>query len=621
MDLVEISPNIQGHLKRLRRSASVLADFRAARGRSPGDFARILDEIERQDRTANRRFTVAFVGMYNCGKSTILNSLLGLQGEARLSDNDSPDTARSIRIGYRADPGDPECVLHFGDGTHQECAWAEARAFTSEVYLEEHPEARARAEQLLEVEYYLADPLLLSLDFLDLPGTGTGNWRTHTALTHQRLKEAELIFWVIGTCAPEPTGSDLEDLRILKEVKANVVPLINVWSVEEEGITGDVEAEEMVTAIRTHLAPFFAADAPCFKYYAREIDLARQRDRKLREEWGMEPLVLFLGSLLGTDTVRRQRIRRIGGVVGAQLRRLEDLVGAETQLLQQIERELATANGELLLQEEDRLDIGRSLRPRVRELAEDCARQVVSLCTDAANAFIDDELRLTNWKLLAETLKREPVEVIQERMRARFERDYLRLAESPHWIDRLHHEFLDDVEHVVHGVWARFLRDLESSPRPTGFEAGLGTRFLDRALEQIGGSMLQRGFLLALTGVFTYLLLIPGGFLIDVASVLSLVVLQTFQDPLEKPRNTAKLRARVALEANRIEIRNVFVEEGMALHQSLDATFREELQRRGLRISTEQEALRQALGALEAIRSELASFQEDMVRFEAGTFA
>ncbi|HBL30950.1 MAG TPA: hypothetical protein DD490_29300 [Acidobacteria bacterium] len=617
MDLLEISPNIQGHVKRLRQGAATLAAFHETRGRPSGDFGRILDEVERQAKTALKRFTVAFVGMYNCGKSTILNSLLGLQGMARLSDQDSPDTAKSIRLGYRADAEAPECMLHFRDGSTETMAWAEARTLTSEVYMEEHPAARRKAEEVVEVEYFLANPLLLSLDFLDLPGTGTSNWRTDTALTHQRLKEADLVFWVIGTSTAEPARTDLEDLRILQDVKAHVVPLINVWSDEAAGISGEVSVEEMAAAIHRYLAQYFADGARCFAYFAREIDLARQRGEELRPEWGLEPLLAHLNGLLGEENVRRERIRRIAGAIGSHLKRLGDHLRSEVKVLDEVQGELEETGDALLHHEGERQEIGRVLRPRIKELADDASRQVVAVCLNAADAFIEDELRLSNWTLLGEAIKRNP-EQAGQRMHARFKNDFLHLDRKPSWLDGVNRSFLDDVRDVVHGAWARFLRDLQKSSGPEGLEAAIGGDFLDSALDRVTGAMLQRGFLLVLAGVFTALLFIPGGFVIEVVSLLGVALVQLFQDPLEKARKNAKLRARVALEHNRLEIRNIFVEHGMEIHKDLDEQFTIKQRQQGHKLSAEREALRMAGRDLADLGTELESFAQDMDLFEAG---
>jgi predicted GTPase len=617
MDLLEISPNIQGHVKRLRQGAAALAAFHKTRGRPADDLGRILDEVERQAKTAHKRFTVAFVGMYNCGKSTILNSLLGLQGAARLSDQDSPDTAKSIRLGYRADAEAPECVLRFRDGSTETMAWAEARAFTSEVYLEDHPSARRKAEELVEVEYFLANPLLLSLDFLDLPGTGTSNWRTDTALTHQRLKEAELVFWVIATSTAEPARTDLEDLRILQDVKAHVVPLINVLSDEASGISGEVSAAEMESAVRLYLAQYFAAGATFYPYFAREIDLARQRGEEPRKEWGLEPLVTYLSSLLGEENVRRERVRRIAGAVGSHLKRLGDHLRNEAKALDEAQSEIDEVDDALQRHESERQEIGLMLRPRIKELSEDASRHVIAVCLNAADSFIEEELRLSNWKLLGEAVKRNP-EQAEQRMQARFRDDFLHLGKKPSWLDRVYRSFLDDVRDVVHGVWARFLRDLQKSSGPEGFDDSIGGDFLDSALDRITGALLQSGFLLLLAGVFTVLLVIPGGFVIEAVSLLGIVLVQIIQDPLEKARKNAKLRARVTLEANRLEILNVFVEEGMSIHKKLDEEFAAEQRRQGRKLSEEREALRLVRRELEGLGAELESFARDMDLFEAG---
>jgi hypothetical protein len=393
--------------------------------------------------------------------------------------------------------------------------------------------------------------------------------------------------------------------------------LINVWSDEAAGVSGEVSAAEMEEAIRRYLAPYFAADAHCFAYFAREIDLARQHGEEPREDWGLAPLLTYLNGLLGAENVRSERIRRIAGAIGSQLKRLGDHLRSEAKILDEVQGELEDTGDSLLSQENDRQEIGQVLRPRVKELAEDASRQVVAVCLNAADAFIEDELRLSNWKLLGETVKRNP-EQARQRMQARFKNDFLHLDKKPSWLDGVHHSFLDDVRDVVHGAWARFLRDLQNLPGPTGLDTAIGGDFLDSALDRVTGALLQRGFLVVLAGVFTALLFIPGGFVIEMISLLGVVILQTFTDPLEKARKNAKLRARVALEANRLEIRNIFVEEGMTIHKKLDEELAAEQRRQGQKLSEERESLRLARRDLAGLSTELESFAQDMDRFEAG---
>jgi ribosome biogenesis GTPase A len=47
-------------------------------------YHRYIRDIERQLDTFKEEYTIAFVGMFNSGKSTVINSLLGLTGDARV---------------------------------------------------------------------------------------------------------------------------------------------------------------------------------------------------------------------------------------------------------------------------------------------------------------------------------------------------------------------------------------------------------------------------------------------------------------------------------------------------------------------------------------------------------
>ena len=162
-------------------------------------------ELEGQMRTADRPFTVATVGEFKVGKSTFINALLGLRGQDALSAEDDPDTACSILLRGR-DDGDPEARLHFMDDNPADATWANAVRLTSQVWLDAHPDDAAVARRIVEVEYFVSHPLLANLRINDLPGTGSRYWREHTALTHQKMKEADAVLWVVGESEPSADG-------------------------------------------------------------------------------------------------------------------------------------------------------------------------------------------------------------------------------------------------------------------------------------------------------------------------------------------------------------------------------------------------------------------------------
>ena len=96
------------------------------------DTQPILKNIDAQIESAKSKFTIAFVGTFKTGKSTIINSLLELSGDERLSSEYDPDTAKCVRLIYK-EKGAPEAEVEFYDSYETEqLSWAEAKKYTSQ---------------------------------------------------------------------------------------------------------------------------------------------------------------------------------------------------------------------------------------------------------------------------------------------------------------------------------------------------------------------------------------------------------------------------------------------------------------------------------------------------------
>ncbi|WHY65017.1 dynamin family protein [Neobacillus sp. SuZ13] len=103
-------------LAELTEKLDVIKEYSAGMDMGTASYQRYIRDIERQLDTSKEEYTIAFVGMFNSGKSTVINSLLGPMGDARLSGEDRPDTAKRIRIRYRNSDQQAEAVLEFEDG-------------------------------------------------------------------------------------------------------------------------------------------------------------------------------------------------------------------------------------------------------------------------------------------------------------------------------------------------------------------------------------------------------------------------------------------------------------------------------------------------------------------------
>ena len=579
---------------------------------SQTNYSSLIKTIERQIETSNNKFTIAFVGMYNCGKSTILNSILELTGDNRLSDKDSPDTAKSTRIKFRDSENDCEALLLFDDGTYEETTWAEAKNFTSQVYLDQNPLQKEKSTKVIEIEYCLNNPILRFCDFLDLPGTGTKNWSTHTKLTHERLKEAELVFWVISTCS-EPSGDDLKDLRILKEVKANVVPLINVWQEEEEEIKGAIEPDELKNILNKDFSLYFSKNAQIIKYFAKEIDKAKLSNKLINEEWGHKNFVDFLNDKYLNDATKQhnEKLRKITSVIIDALDKISDKLEIEKELISDKRKDLENLNETIEEQFDERIEIQLELRSKLRQLAEERADTIVEQCVKLSSAFIEDEMRLTNFKTIIDKIKGN--KDISRELTEKFKKNYLKLYEQPNWLEFIIKDFLGDANTLVDNRWKRFLRNYKRYSISKYEELEISDDFIDIISSQIMSGLIEK--------ILTCLILfamIPGGAIIDAGALIIFALINIFTDPLEKYRKNAKLRAKVMISNQRYELKSKIADYGLDINKVFDEEFEKILISKREKESNQKETLKKIMKIISEFEDSIIIAQDDMNSMNKG---
>lgn len=620
MKLLEISPYLEGLCSRIQTCLDELNGLSAYSNLSKANYSRHVQHIIRQQKTADKNFTIAFIGMFNCGKSTIINSLLGLKGSKRLSDKDSPDTAKSIRLSYKAAGSKAEAVLYFSDGGSEECTWEEAKNYTSQVFLDEHSVFQSKAGRIIEVQYFVENPLLQFCDFVDLPGVGTKNWETHTAVALERAREAEVVFWVTTTCQAEPSKIEMKVLQKLKDVNAYVVPFINVWFDKEEGIEGEVSPEELEEALRFSVPEVFQHEMPVIKYYARQIDKYRQAGDELQKEWGLEDLNGFLrqcveGRVAGT----RDKVRRISGSVLSSLNNMLDYMEMDKQEIEIKEQQSLEIDERIIEEDNERFLMGSEIRGLLKEIAAEKAREIVDKCISCANTFIEDEMKLTNFELIKDGIKKKNIE---KDLTDKFKSKYLKLNVSPNWVTELVNDYIDDAKSITRARWMRHIKDYNNSTGQSGREIeNIPYDFTDRMMESVAQAMGAKCAGLILAGApLAAIFFIPGGQIVDIVLLSgALLAMVAFNyDPLEKPRQNTKLRAREMISNQKYEIKNQLVQQGYELHGEFDKKFRELLGEKGQKQKAEQINIREVKRVLNAMEKILTDARDDMKSFERG---
>ncbi|TXD37263.1 tetratricopeptide repeat protein [Lujinxingia vulgaris] len=225
----------------------------------------------------NAPLSVAIVGEFNAGKSTLVNALLG---EAVVPMGVLPTTAHACIMGYGPRAG---ARVVYEDGRQLDVDFAGARQ-----HMREEPEAIAR------LDYSYPHPQLRSINFWDTPGFNALDPR-HEALAEQALERAEAIIWLLDA---NQALSDTEFDRLDAIPRADERLLIVLNKVDR---LGDAEErQEAIDAIIAHIEEHVGpTSANIFAISALEALNARRQDSPTPEAF--EALL---------DTIDRRLIQR-----------------------------------------------------------------------------------------------------------------------------------------------------------------------------------------------------------------------------------------------------------------------------------------------------------------------
>lgn len=129
--------------------------------------------------TLDSPLSVAILGEFNAGKSTLVNAILG---EEVVPMGVLPTTAHPCIMGYGPRKG---ARIVYEDGRLKDVDFATARKLM-----------RAEAESIARLDYTYPHPELRSLNYWDTPGFNALDPR-HEELADQTLAEAEAIIWIL----------------------------------------------------------------------------------------------------------------------------------------------------------------------------------------------------------------------------------------------------------------------------------------------------------------------------------------------------------------------------------------------------------------------------------------
>lgn len=540
--------------KRVQSSADELNAALSDVGMHRVDLSNSITRIEKQVISADSKFTIAFVGTFSTGKSTIINSLLDLKGEARLSNDYDPDTARCVRIIQKAGRN-YEAEIDFGEAYPTErISWSEAKKYTSHVVLESAPASmQERAKYISEVRYYVDSPLLDLCNILDLPGTASGSSEgaLDEEVTNAKIMESDCFFWVVTT-ENEP---DPDTLRNLEKISNKLLPIINVWQSEKEEIHGEYTPQEIIQILKDSYSAYLQNSEDPVVYYAKEIDDAQQAGTEVKPEWGKDAFVQKVQEIL-CNIQSGDRAKRI---LKNMTDSFNECKGAITDVksdkrFAELKSEANKDSSEILRQFQRLERCNNIVIGDLNDAAKKTADDIIDIISDASQSFIQAKMSGFDLKnMLRMFTKKQKSELAQE-LTEEFKNSYLRFNTG--WLDKCVSVFSRDVISILKSKYIDFsttLNDGNEIEIGSDFSAGDMTSFVDSIAEQLQKDAQSKMVSLISSALtVTLLFMIPGFALLDeVASIFS--VGKSFGDL----SNDSRLRSKInmVVSHSKVQIR------------------------------------------------------------------
>ena len=542
----------------------------------------LASQLEGQVRTAGRRFTIAVVGEFKVGKSTFLNSLLRLSGDASLSSGDNPDTACSILLRYR-DEGCPEARLNFNDGSSQDVPWSRARELTSQIHLDVTPTDKPLAGRLLEVEYFLDNPVLAQVNLNDLPGTGSRFWKEHTEQTHKRMIEADSVIWIVGE--NEPSASAKQDLAKLADCAQQVIPIINVLEdleakppiPRDQKVVDEME-QYLLREYRSFFAEGFGRPLQVSSKVAG-IELCKTSpDKTVLAETGWEAVERILETAFRKTLNSGDRIRlnRVSNATVDIMDRAEMSFTAALKRVEEVLPKMYARDQSTSLQLDDLESVRDNVRARVRTLSRSRSSEICTQVAAQARNFIEDTLQITNLPGITASISKGGRTKFDEELKSRFMNNYLGLAMEPNWLTELQKSYANDVQSTVMPLWRQLLARLPE-PASTG---KVEVTVID--VSQLGSKLQQGvlkviGILMGIATIATILAIVPGGQIIDAIGILGFTFVSVLTDPLEDLRRRAADSAIRQVNLQQYAIQNNLFDAAMNGSEAVESAVRAHL--------------------------------------------
>lgn len=493
------------------------------------NFSGAITRIEEQAKLAENKFTIAFIGTFSTGKSTIINTLLNLvdfndddENTKMIHTDFDPDTAKCVRIINKGDR-DYEAELDFDGKLPNEklTKWSEAIKYTSHVYLNNALESeKAKAKAINEIRYYVDSPLLEVCNILDLPGTASNV--EDKKLADKKMMESDCIFWVLST-DQEPDASALENLVQITKVSGKLLPIINVWQDSTQCLFGQFTPESIIDFLDKNCSGFLEkknSERPVV-YYAKEIANAQKKGREINPEWGRDSFIEKIQEILDNIQVgdKASRIHDNMALSFKECRSIIDDINADGKL-GDIKSEIDGNKSSLEKQRQMLESTNRLVDMDLDEAAKKQTNEIIDIISASAENFIVQNMQFRLSQLIYMFTKKQKEKMASD-LAKDFEENYLRVNSG--WLEDNCRDFCNTASTILRGKYIDFAVDLDNAISENDLHISIDdmTLFVDSIADNIQKN-LQEKLIAEIAKAVTaaILIAIPGCEIIDTIAVI-----------------------------------------------------------------------------------------------------